>query len=75
MKRLAVLVGKHLSDAIPIRNVLKLGDVLSPLFFNFALEYATRRVQANQGGFKLKGAHQLFLNADDVNIGREVYIL
>jgi hypothetical protein len=47
---------------------LKLGDVLTPLFFNFALEYAISRVQANQGGFKLKGSPQRFVNADDVNI-------
>jgi len=53
---------------IPIRNGLKLGDALSPLFFNFVLEYAIRRVQANQDGFKLKGALQLFVNGDDVNI-------
>jgi len=38
------------------------------MVWNFALEYATRRVQANQGGFKLKVAHQLFVNADDVSI-------
>jgi hypothetical protein len=32
-----VRVGKHLSDMFPIKNGLKQGDVLSPLFFNFAL--------------------------------------
>ena len=31
-----VRVGKNLSDMFPIRNGLKQGDVLSPLFFNFA---------------------------------------
>jgi hypothetical protein len=35
-----VRVGKNLSDMFPIRNGLKEGDVLSPLLFNFALEYA-----------------------------------
>ena len=39
-----VRVGKNLSDMFPIRNGLKQGDVLSPFFFNFALEYAIRRV-------------------------------
>jgi hypothetical protein len=39
----------------PIRNGLKQGDALSPLLFNFALEYAIKRVQVNQ-------------DADDVNI-------
>jgi hypothetical protein len=37
-----VRVGKHLSDTFPIKNCLKQGDALSPLLFNFALEYAIR---------------------------------
>jgi len=39
-----VQVGKNLSDMFPIRNGLKQGDALTSLLFNFALEYATRRV-------------------------------
>ena len=39
-----VWVGKNLSDMFPIRNGFKQGDGLSPMLFNFALEYAIRRV-------------------------------
>jgi hypothetical protein len=42
-----IRIGKHLSDSFPIQNGSKQWDALSPLIFNFALEYVIKNVREN----------------------------
>jgi len=69
-----VSVGKHMYDMLYIKTGMK-QDALSPLFFNFALEYVIRRVQVNQDDLKLNGTHQLLVYADDNVWGRSVHTI
>jgi hypothetical protein len=63
-----VRVGKYLPNTFPIQNDLKLGDALSPLLFNFALEYTIRKVQENQVGSEMNGTHRILVCVDDLNL-------
>jgi hypothetical protein len=61
-------------NSFPVQNGLKQGDALSPLFFNFALEYDIRKVYKNQAGLKLNGTYQLLLYAEEVDLlGHNTY--
>jgi hypothetical protein len=59
MKHSNVRIGKHLSDSFPIQKGLKQGEALSPLRFNFSLEYAIRRIQETHLALKLNMTHKL----------------
>jgi hypothetical protein len=61
-------VDKLLFDKFPIQNGLKQGDALLPLIFNFALEYAIRKVQESQVSLEVNGTHQLLIYADDISL-------
>jgi hypothetical protein len=52
----------------PIKNGLKEEDDLSSLLFNFALEYAIRKIKANHKLLQFNGTHQVVIYGDDVNL-------
>jgi hypothetical protein len=66
-----VNVGEQLSDTFPIQNGLKQGGALSPLLFNFALEYAIRKVQEKQMELKLNCTYRLLAYADQMDLWRD----
>ena len=61
-----------MSDMFPIMSGLKRGDALSPLLFNFALDYAIRRVHVIQDGLKLYVRHQILVYADVTILDRRI---
>jgi hypothetical protein len=66
MKHSKVRIGKQLSYNFPIQNGVNEGDVLSRLFFSFALEYDVRTFQEIQVRPTLNGTHHSGY-ADNIN--------
>jgi hypothetical protein len=65
-----VCIAKQLPHNFVYPKWSKQDDALSPLLFNFALEYAIRKVEGNQVGLKLNGTHPLLAYVDDLNLLR-----
>jgi hypothetical protein len=65
-------IDKHLSDNFLIQNCLKQGDALSPLLFNFASEYAIRKVRENQVGLKLNETDDVNLLEDNIDTVKKI---
>jgi hypothetical protein len=63
-----VRIGKNLPYAFQIQNGLQQGEALSPLLYNFGLEYAIRKVPEIKEGLDLHGTHQFLVYADNANI-------
>jgi len=54
---------------------LRQENALSPLLFNFAVECAIKRVQAEQEGLKLNGTHQLSVYSDVIMWCESMYAI
>jgi hypothetical protein len=63
-----VHIGRNVSDKFSIQNNLKQGDVLSPLLFNFSVDYTIWKSQETWEELEVNVTHQLLVCADDVNI-------
>ena len=63
-----VRIANYLPSSFSIENCFKQTGDLSPLLYNFALEYATRKVQETNLGLYMNGTHQVLAYADDVNL-------
>jgi hypothetical protein len=62
----SLCIGEHLSGSFPIQSGLNQGDALPQVLFNFALEYAIRKVQENHVEFKLIETQLFLVYADHV---------
>jgi len=59
----------------PIRDDLKQGDDLSPLFFNIAVEHTIRTVQVSQDCLKLNCTHSFWFMPTMLIYWEEAYVL
>jgi hypothetical protein len=47
---------------------MKQGDALFPFLFNFAFQYAIKKVQGNQVALEMNGIHQKLVFSHDINL-------
>jgi hypothetical protein len=62
MKHKQIPYSNHSSVNVPDQNDLE------PLYFNFALYHAIRKVQENQMELKFGGTHRVLAYPDDLNL-------
>jgi hypothetical protein len=60
-------IDKLLPNTCPIKNSLKWGDALSPMFFNSIVQYVIRRIEGAQDDRQCGCYIQLLVYTDDVN--------
>ena len=63
---------ENLSSSLSIKKYFKQGDALSPLLFNFALEYAIMKAQEINLELDMTGIHRVLAYAVVVNLIREL---
>ena len=57
-----VRIGNYVSSSFLNENGLKQGDALSPLLFNFTLEYAIKKIQETNLGLDMNDTHQVMIS-------------
>jgi hypothetical protein len=63
-----VRIVKYFISHVTYSKLSETRRCLTPLPFNFAIEYFLRKVQNNQVGIEMNGTHRLLIYADSMNL-------